>query len=630
MGAWSLPSTAGRPVTVLGGGVLGRRISACWASKGFKVHIFDTDLQQTTGALEYIKTELQKYNPDPAISPESIDVRGFQDLAAAVSSAWLVIECVPEKLNIKIDVFADLEKLAPSDAILASNSSSYKSREMTTRVRPETARRILNTHYIIPPGIRSVELMTSGTTYPEIFPFLQEQFRASGMLPVVAHKESTGFIINRVWAAVKRECLMVLSEGVASPSELDSIWTEMFIKNASPPCAMMDSVGLDTVSFIEQHYIDERQLKDPGVIAYLQKYIDEGRLGAKSSKGGLYPPGHTIQTKQPQQQSSSQNHDAQPSSYSNINAPSLYILDIGLSNEPLEAYTSGRILVGSADGSTPLRTVLFHQKMPDGIAVCSSLAKIIWTNMGIPSQNDGAILSCDLSGANLTTIIPPGKVHTPKQIAIDEDSSSRPAKMYFSDREGMRVFRCNIDGSCLETLIQTGDWTNKAHITDQTRWCVGITVAPREKKFYWTQKGPSKGCQGRIFRAGIDMPAGGYDATNRPDIECLFDHLPEPIDLEIDEDSKTLYWTDRGELPRGNSLNCAVRRDDGSYGEKDEYKILARNLHEAIGLAVDKKNKHIYVADLGGSVYRFNLDGGERIKFYEDQGSFSGIALCNA
>ncbi|KAM7188730.1 putative dehydrogenase [Naviculisporaceae sp. PSN 640] len=630
MGAWSPPSPVGRPVTVLGGGVLGRRITACWASTGYKVHIYDTDVQQTTGALEYIKTELGKYNPIPTVSPQTIDVNGFQDLASAVSNAWLIIECVPEKLNIKIDVFAELEKLAPSDAILASNSSSYKSREMTVKVRPETARRILNTHYIIPPGIRSVELMTSGSTYPEIFLFLQEQFKASGMLPVVAHKESTGFIINRVWAAVKRECLMVLSEGVASPEELDSIWTEMFIKNGSPPCAMMDSVGLDTVSFIEQHYIDERGLPDQGVMAYLQKYINEGRLGAKSSKGGLYPPGYTTKTKpeQPHDKIQNQNQENQhpenrhrrPSSYDNIHAPALYILDIGLSNEPSAAYHSGRILVGSSDGHAPLRTVLDHQNMPDGIAVCSSLAKIIWTNMGIPNENDGCILSCNLDGSEVRTIIAKGKVHTPKQIAIDEDAK----KMYFSDREGMRVFRSNIDGSDLEVLVQTGDWTNEVHARDQTRWCVGITVAPGEKKFYWTQKGPSKGSQGRIFRASLDMPAG-CDASNRTDIECLFEGLPEPIDLEIDEDSRTLYWTDRGELPRGNSLNRATRQDDGSYAD---HRILARNLHEAIGLAVDKRNKHIYATDLGGSVYRFDLDGGGRTKFYEDQGSFSGIALC--
>jgi len=141
-------------------------------------------------------------------------------------------------------------------------------------------------------------------------------------------------------------------------------------------------------------------------------------------------------------------------------------------------------------------------------------------------------------------------------------------------------------------LIQNGDW--KKGFEDKTLWCVGIAVAPREGKFYWTQKGPSKGCQGKILRASINMPPG-TDATTRKDIECLLSKLPEPIDLEIDEDGRAMYWTDRGELPEGNSLNRMSLDEAGQYGN---HQILARNLHEAIGLAIDKTNRHIYATDL--------------------------------
>ncbi|KAK3984384.1 armadillo-type protein [Cladorrhinum sp. PSN332] len=607
MTKWKPPSTVNRSVGILGAGVLGRRVGACWASAGFNVHIRDPDPQQTNGALQFIKNELWRYKP--AISADKVSVKGFQDLKSAVQDSWLVIECVPEKLELKQKTFAELEQVVRPDAILASNSSSYKSREIAAKVKPETAARMLNTHYYIPPDIRVVEFMTSGTTHQEIFPFLLEQFKASGMLPVVAHQESTGFILNRVWAAIKRECLMVLAEGVASPEELDSVWTEMFIKNAVPPCELMDSVGLDTVSLIEQHYIRERNLEDRGVLPYLQKFIDEGKLGAKCSKGGLYPPGHSTKTAGEEQ-----------NPYDNIHAPSLYILDLGLNNDPEVVYQRGRILVGSADGKTPLRTIVERQPMPDGIAICPSNGKLIWGNMGVPNKNDGSIMTCNLDGSDIKTIIAPGMVHTPKQIAVDDDCS----KIYFSDREGLRVFRCNVDGSGLETLIRNGDWT--LGFQDHTQWCVGIALAPQEGKFYWTQKGPSKGQKGRIFRANIITPPG-HDASTRADIECLFDGLPEPIDLEIDEEGKAMYWTDRGELPDGNSLNRAEMGPDGKYRN---HKILARNLHEGIGLALDKKNRHIYATDLGGAVYRFNMDGGERKKFYEDEGSFAGIALCDS
>jgi len=576
MSSWKPPSNINRSVCILGAGVLGRRIGACWASAGYKVHIRDPDPAQRAGALEYIKHELWRYKP--TIDPETNIVHVFDDLKLAVADSWLVIECVPEKLDLKIEVFAELEKAACPDAILASNSSSYKSREMTAKVGRGTAQRMLNMHYIIPPKIRLVELMTSGLTHQEVFPFLEHHLRISGMLPLKVRNESTGFIVNRVWAAIKRECLMVLSERVATPEELDAAWTEMFIRERNPPCAMMDSVGLDTVSLIEQHYIQERGLPDTGVIGFLQKYIDEGKLGAKSSKGGLYPAGHTTKTA-----------DQMQMAYDNLQAPALYILDLGLANEPNEVYIKGRILVGSADGKSPLRTVVDHQSMPDGIALSSAAGRIFWTNMGVPNINDGSIRSCDLDGSGIKEIVPSGVVHTPKQLAVDTSSG----KLYFSDREGMRVFRCNIDGSELEVLVQNADW-KKGFQEKKTEWCVGIAVAPREGKFYWTQKGPSKGNQGKILRASLEMPQGA-DASNRPDIETLFNHLPEPIDLEIDEDGRAMYWTDRGELPEGNSLNRVSLDEAGEYGN---HQILARNLHEAIGLALDKRNRHIYVTGL--------------------------------
>lgn len=268
--------------------MLGRRIGACWASTGYQVRIRDPDARQLESAQQYIESEFPKFSP--TIRPEHVSVKAFQDLKHAVQDAWLVVECVPEKLDLKIEAFAELEQLAPLDSILATNSSSFKSREIAAKVKPETAQRMLNTHYFIPPDQRIVELMTSGSTHENIFPFLQEHFRSSGMFPIIVRRESTGFILNRIWAAVKRECLMVLSEGVASPQELDDAWTELFLKTGLRPCEMMDRVGLDTVSLIEQHYIAERGLHDPGLIPYLQRYIDEGRLGVKSDKGGLLPP----------------------------------------------------------------------------------------------------------------------------------------------------------------------------------------------------------------------------------------------------------------------------------------------------------------------------------------------------
>jgi 3-hydroxyacyl-CoA dehydrogenase len=226
-----------------------------------------------------------------ATSSRTGRVEAFEELEAAVANAWLVIEAVPEKLDLKISTFALLEEKAPLDCILATNSSSYKSSEMVTKISDSTKRRVLNTHYYMPPKNMIVELMTDGFTEEGIFPFMTDRLRETGALPYVARKESTGFIFNRLWAAVKRETLTILSEGVSDPEEIDSLWTEMFIKGKALPCRMMDNVGLDTVALIESHYIAERGLSSEHTTDYLQaNYLDQGKLGAKCAKGGLYPP----------------------------------------------------------------------------------------------------------------------------------------------------------------------------------------------------------------------------------------------------------------------------------------------------------------------------------------------------
>lgn len=187
----------------------------------------------------------------------------------------------------------------------------------------------------------------------------------------------------------------------------------------------------------------------------------------------------------------------------------------------------------------------------------------------------------------------------------------------------MRVFRSNLDGSELEILVQAGDWKNESDVADKTRHCVGIAV--HGEYFYWTQKGPSKGGKGRIFRAAIDMPSG-KTATTRGDIELLFKDLPEPIDLLVDHESDMLYWTDRGDFPYGNSLNKASLSSLG--GDETHYEILARHMHDPIGLASDTVNRHVIVSDMGGDIYRYNLDGTERSKMFEDQGVYTGLAVA--
>jgi hypothetical protein len=123
----------------------------------------------------------------------------------------------------------------------------------------------------------------------------------------------------------------------------------------------------------------------------------------------------------------------------------------------------------------------------------------------------------------------------------------------------------------------------------------------------------------------MTMPSGST-ASSRSDAELLFDKLPEPIDLEFEPEEKTLYWTDRGEYPLGNTLNKAYV---GSGNAEKKVVTLARHFHEAIGLKIDTVNRHVYLTDLGGTVYRVSMDGGEKKKIYETDSAYSGIALAH-
>jgi hypothetical protein len=286
---------------------------------------------------------------------------------------------------------------------------------------------------------------------------------------------------------------------------------------------------------------------------------------------------------------------------------------------------SGEILQYTTDGRI-LRVLVQNQAMPDGLAADPINNSIFWTNMGLPGKNDGAVYSANLSGTDIRTVVAPGLINTPKQLTLD----TMAKKVYFCDREGLRVYRCNFDGSDLETLISNGNPEVPQYAQEAANWCVGVAVAPKLGKFYWTQKGPSKGGQGRIFCADITTPVG-QSATSRIDIQCILSGLPEPVDLEIDDASRSLYWTDRGEIPFGNSLN-RVQLDECGLPVTtlglEKYEILTRHLKEAIGLKLDTDRGHVYLTDLGGSIYRCDLDGKNKEKIYSDGcRAFTGITL---
>lgn len=282
--------------------------------------------------------------------------------------------------------------------------------------------------------------------------------------------------------------------------------------------------------------------------------------------------------------------------------------------------SGGRILSANPDGSD-LKTIINEgRKLPDGLVLDVTAGHIYWTNMGDPKRNDGSIMRSDLNGANMIPIVPPGGTFTPKQLQLEK----RRGKLYWSDREGMRVMRANLDGTEIETLVDTSRGESRPG-SDPRKWCVGIAVDTEGGKFYWTQKGGHHAGLGRIFRANIQLPLG-QSADNRKDVELLYDNLPEPIDLDLDPVNRTLYWTDRGDPPRGNTVNRAPMDPEAKSGKEPE--ILFNHLMEGIGLALDLKGGRMFITDFGGSVYSANLDGWNRKTLLFAEGNLTGIAYA--
>jgi hypothetical protein len=283
--------------------------------------------------------------------------------------------------------------------------------------------------------------------------------------------------------------------------------------------------------------------------------------------------------------------------------------------------SSGQVFSANPDGSDLKIIVSEGRRLPDGIVVDLAAGHLYWTNMGNPIANDGSIERANLDGSNVTHIVPPGGTFTPKQLQLDEKNR----KLYWCDREGMRIMRANLDGSNIETLLDTSEGDARPG-KDIKKWCVGIALDVDAGKLYWTQKGSANAGEGRIFRANLEIPKG-QSAANRKDIELLYEGLPEPIDLELDLANRMLYWTDRGDPPRGNTVNRAPIDPFQGNGRK-EPEIVFDHLEEGIGIALDLKAGRMFLTDLGGSVYSANLDGSNKKTLLGAEGNLTGIVYA--
>jgi 3-hydroxybutyryl-CoA dehydrogenase len=278
---YSFEDIQNRPVAVIGAGTLGRRIALMFASRGGTVRIYARRYEQLAAATQYVSEALPKVVQGRGSGEVGV-ATAAGSLEEALDRAWLAIESVPEKLEIKIPLWGQIDQAAPPDTIFGTNSSSYPSRLMAENVRDKT--RLCNMHFYMPPEINGVDLMSDGETDRGLLDTLLTVLPEFGVHPFEARRECTGFIFNRIWAAIKRESLAVVAEGVARPEDVDGMFKINWGVPAGP-FQMMDLVGLDVVLDIENHYAQEFPHLPEGVRDFLQAYVDAGKLGVKTGEG---------------------------------------------------------------------------------------------------------------------------------------------------------------------------------------------------------------------------------------------------------------------------------------------------------------------------------------------------------
>jgi 3-hydroxybutyryl-CoA dehydrogenase len=275
-------------VSVIGLGTLGTQISIQAAHYGYDVTAYDQDPQVFRKTIEKVKGVMAFLKRSPTMPQAEWEkaesrVKMAGSIEESLEQADLVIEAIPENLEMKRSLFARMDEIAPREAIFATNSSSIPvSRIEGATRRPE---RCLNLHFYAPAvSWNIVDVMSGAKTDPDVLHQLRQFVRSIQCVPLTVHKEILGFCFNSVWRAVKRQTLYLWGEGFVDFRDIDRSWMIMFTPTHGP-FFLMDFVGLDVVYAIEMSYYSEsKDPKDQPPKSLLEK-IERKELGVKTGKG---------------------------------------------------------------------------------------------------------------------------------------------------------------------------------------------------------------------------------------------------------------------------------------------------------------------------------------------------------
>ena len=277
-----------RKVAVIGTGVLGTQIAVLAASFDYEVFAYDTNEQSFIKGIENIRNLSRAAKRKPTVTIEDwekgIDRLQFCDrFEEVLADADLIIEAVPEDLELKRKVHEQIDAIAPSHAIQATNSSSLP----ISKIESATQRpaQCLNLHFYIPAmGLNMVDIMGGSQTTAEVMVMGKSFVQSIGCVPLEVRKEILGFCFNRVWRAIKRETLYMWADGFVDFKDIDRAWM-IFTGMPLGPFGLMDNVGLEVVYDIEMVYYNESEDPKDHPPEALKSMIERNDLGVKTGKG---------------------------------------------------------------------------------------------------------------------------------------------------------------------------------------------------------------------------------------------------------------------------------------------------------------------------------------------------------